>query len=385
MRYTKSPDGKPIPQAEIYTKEEHGIPLDRIDPDALFITRKLRSAGFEAYIVGGAVRDLLLGRRPKDFDVATNAHPKAIKKVLPFSRIIGKRFRLVHVYFPGDKIIEVATFRSNVPGEANVFGTLEEDAKRRDFTLNALYYCPKDQYVIDQVGGVKDIRKKRLSNVIPLDIIFDEDPVRMLRAVKYATASGFTIPGGIAAQIRKKAPLMGQISPSRLTEEFYKILLSGRSKDIFQNLSKNALLEFIVPAFHRYLGSGFFSKARKSFGSILTLLDQEVKDGRAQDRTDLMRVILLPLLELEGWKERATTENFEEIVQWVKGFFKPIVPSNKEIDGALRDLYRLWAVRPPRRRPPRPSRPRHSAAGAAAHPHQNHSHEPRKKRPPQTE
>lgn len=364
IRYTKAADGKSVPQAEVYTKDEHRISLDSIDPDALFICRKLRQAGFEAYIVGGAVRDLLLGKKPKDFDISTNAHPKAIKKVLPFSRIIGKRFRLVHVYFPGDKIIEVATFRSNVAGDANVFGTLEDDAKRRDFSMNALYFDPKDQYVIDQVGGVKDIRKKRLSHVIPLDIIFDEDPVRMLRAVKYATASGFSIPGPIAAKIRAKASLMAGISPSRLTEEFYKILFSGKARLVLPALAKYGVLQYFVPNFHRYLKAGLFSPKPAKFLQFLDLLDEEVKKGEALDRSDLMRVLLFPLLANEGWQAKATTDNFETLVSWIKEFFKPIIPSNKEIDTALRDIYRLWAVRAPRKRPPRPPRGRSGGGGS---------------------
>jgi hypothetical protein len=168
LRYTTDESGKTAVQAEIYTKDDHGIGKEKIDPDAYMITRRLRQLDFEAYIVGGAVRDLLLGREPKDYDIATNATPRQLKRIFSRSRIIGRRFRLVHVYFRGMKFIEVATFRSGAEGDANTFGTLEEDVRRRDFSLNALYYCPRDEYIIDHVGGLQGHPKRRLENVIPL-------------------------------------------------------------------------------------------------------------------------------------------------------------------------------------------------------------------------
>lgn len=353
-RYTKDSQGRQVKLADIYTKEEHGISLKDIDPDVVFITRKLRAAGFEAYVVGGAVRDLLIGRKPKDFDVATDAHPRSIKKVLPFSRIIGKRFRLVHVYFPGDKIIELATFRALTPGDANAFGTMEEDVRRRDFTLNALFYDPKDELVIDHVGGVQDIRKKRLSNVIPLETIFKEDPVRMLRAVKYATSSGFTIPGPIAQRIKKEASLMAAISPSRLTEEFFKILQGGLAEKIFGALNKFDVLKYFCPKLAESLPKGFFGRPKVNLAPALGVLDQEVKVSEGPlDRSTLVALIILPLLVQSRWNQKATSDNFDQIINWLKDWFKPIIPSNKELDTALREIYRGWAVRPPRKRPPR--------------------------------
>ncbi|NNM54781.1 MAG: hypothetical protein HKM06_01540 [Spirochaetales bacterium] len=364
VRYTKSKDGKAVKQAEVYTQEEHGLTLNQMDSDALFITRKLRSAGYEAYIVGGAIRDLLLGRKPKDFDVVTDAHPRAIKKVLPFSRIIGKRFRLVHVYFPDNKIIEVATFRSNVEGDNNVFGTLEEDAKRRDFTLNALYYCPKDQYIIDQVGGVADIRRRRLVNVIPLDLIFDDDPVRMLRGIKYTTTGKLSLSSAMASQIRKKAPLLASMSPARLTEEFYKILFSGMSAEILQNLSKYRLLEFITQGLGQELRTGFLKPAPKELLEGLRLLDEAVKSAQEIDRASALTFLIAPWMESKGWRSKATTENFEDAIRLLKDFFQPLLPSNAELENALRGMYRVWAVRTPRRRPPRT---RHRRPPAPSH------------------
>ena len=358
VRYSKSADGKPVKQAEVYTKEEHGLKLDQIDPDALFITRKLRAAGYEAYIVGGAVRDLLMGRKPKDFDIATDAHPRTIKKVLPFSRIIGKRFRLVHVYFAGGKIIEVATFRSNVEGDNNVFGTLEEDAKRRDFSFNALFYDPKDQYIVDQVGGMKDVKAKRLKNVIPLEHIFDEDPVRMVRAAKYATTGDFTIPWHLSTKIRQKAPLLAAISPSRLTEEFYKILHSGKSKPIFTTMAKLKVLDHFVPSLGKELGKPLFNPLAKVLSAGLQLLDDEISHGKEPDRTTSLTFLVAPLLEHQGWATKATQEDFEPLMAQLKEWFRPIIPSNQELENTLRSLFRVWAVRTPRKRPPRPRRRR---------------------------
>lgn len=358
IRYAKSADGKPVKQAEVYTKEEHGLKLEDIDPDALFVTKKLRSAGYESYIVGGAVRDLLMGRKPKDFDIATDAHPRAIKKILPFSRIIGKRFRLVHVYFPGNKIFEVATFRSDVEGDNNVFGTLEEDAKRRDFSINALFYDPKDQYIVDLVGGMKDIRARRIRNVIPLEEIFDDDPVRMIRAAKYSTTIQFQIPGSLRSKIRQKSALLEGISPARLTEEFYKILHSGKAAGIFEAMAKLTILEHFVPLLGGPLKRPWFNHRAKALSEGLGLLDNAVNTGKEVDRSTALTYILAPVLESEGWRTRATSEDFEPLLAQIKQWFQPILPSNQELENALRSLYRVWAVRAPRKRPPRNRRRR---------------------------
>ncbi len=363
IRYSKNAAGKPVKSAEVYTLKEHGIPLEKVDPEAVYICKRLRQGGYEAYIVGGAVRDLLNGKVPKDFDIATDAHPRSVKKVLPFSRIIGKRFRLVHVYFPGNKILEVATFRQGDAGdEANVFGTMEEDVRRRDFTMNALYYDPKDQYVIDFVGGYKDIKTKKLVNVIPLEQIFTEDPVRMIRAVKYATVSGFKIPFQIQWQIKSKTSLLKEISPSRLTEEFYKILTSGNAGPIFYASLKYKVLESILPRFALFLKT----KEGKGFEKALAELDHWANTTVEKDRLSSFRLLTIPLLNALDFSSFATTENFEELTTEIKNFFKPIVPPNREVDETLRELYKEWNIRAPRKRPPREHR--HSDAEPLTHP-----------------
>lgn len=347
-KYALNSYGKPVRTAEIYTKTEHPIQLEDIDPDALFVCRKLRAAGYETYVVGGAIRDLLIGKKPKDFDVVTSAHPRIIKKVLPRSRIIGKRFRLVHVVCPGNKIVEVATFRSDKTEDANVFGTLEEDVRRRDFSCNALYYDPKEETIIDHVDGVKDIKHRVLRNLIPLDRLFVEDPVRMIRAVKYAVLGDLKIGWGLGHKIRAQAQLLNTISPSRLTEEFYKILLSGKSSKLFDELYRYEVVKYFLPNLHQNYG-----KIKERFHASLKVLDQAVLDASPEqplERNDAFCLMLEGILLAMGQKELATKEFFDLQIDWIKNFFRPIVPSNRECDLSLRALYKLWNVRAPKPR-----------------------------------
>ena len=180
QRYGTNEKGQRVPIASIYTAGEHPIKKNMISPQALQVIDTLRGAGYRAYIVGGAVRDLLAGKKPKDFDVATDALPNRIRKIFPNAWIIGKRFKLAHVIFPDRYIIEVATFRSVSSGNFNaVYGTIEEDVRRRDFTVNALFFDPEKEQLIDYVGGFADLKAHRLVNILPLETIFDSDPGRM--------------------------------------------------------------------------------------------------------------------------------------------------------------------------------------------------------------
>ena len=249
FRYTSDKNGRPVKAAIIYTETEHCINKADIDPDALRVLKQLKSYGFEAYIVGGAVRDLLLKKEPKDFDLVTDATPARIKKMFRNSCIIGKRFRIVHIFF-GRKIFEVTTFRSFAEGTTigNAFGTIEEDVHRRDFTLNALYYDPAKNHIIDYVGGVKDIRAGKIVPVIPLRQIFCEDPVRMLRAVKYAASTGFKMSFFLKRKIASSAHLLATVSPSRLTEELVKILNSNYAAEIAELALQSGLYMYLQPA-----------------------------------------------------------------------------------------------------------------------------------------
>jgi poly(A) polymerase len=172
IRYSAEENGKPVKKAVVYTQNEHGINFSDVDREAVFIIERLQANGYETYIVGGAVRDLILKKAPKDFDIVSAASPVRIKKIFRNARIIGHRFRLVHVYF-GPRIYEVSTFRSIKDGPtSNTFGTIEEDVLRRDFTLNALFYDPLKQIVVDYVGGIQDIRNRKIRPIIPLAYIF---------------------------------------------------------------------------------------------------------------------------------------------------------------------------------------------------------------------
>ncbi|MEZ5316411.1 MAG: polynucleotide adenylyltransferase PcnB [Vicinamibacterales bacterium] len=259
----------------IVPRAEHSISRKNIDPDALKVLYRLRDNHFTAYLVGGGVRDLLLGRQPKDFDIGTDAHPYQIKKLFRNCWIIGRRFRLAHVKF-GQKTIEVATFRKNVPDtpsdppveettvvasvpEApesasaspihrdNTFGTPEEDAFRRDFTVNGLFYDISTFSVIDYVGGLKDLEDRMLRSIGDPKVRFVEDPVRMTRAAVFAARLDFRMDDEVRAAIAQHRKLITLASPARLLEEYFKILRSGYAEASFRALLETRLLELVTP------------------------------------------------------------------------------------------------------------------------------------------
>src|ERR1700674_2735933 len=241
----------------IIPRVEHPISRRDIDPDALKVLYRLRQYDHVAYLVGGSVRDLLLGRRPKDFDIGTSAHPHHVKKLFRNCWIIGRRFRLAHVKF-GSKVIEVATFRRQLaPGEEvvadgvpapdpstvdgkrlihhdNTFGTPEEDAFRRDFTINALFYDIATFSVIDYVGGLDDLSARVVRSIGDPETRLKEDPVRMLRAVAFASRLDFTIDPPVLEAIRLHRQAIATSAPPRLLEEYYKILRSGCAEKTFR-------------------------------------------------------------------------------------------------------------------------------------------------------
>lgn len=231
--------------------------LDRaaIDPDADRVVRKLNRAGFKAYLVGGCVRDLLVGKKPKDFDVATSATPNEIKATFRNSRIIGRRFRLAHVFF-GSKIIETSTFRANPRDEDeidllirrdNVFGTETEDARRRDFTINGLFYDVEREEVIDHVGGLADLEAKLIRTIGDPDVRFQEDPVRMLRAIKFAARLDFGFePTTWRALLRWRGEI-SKCAPPRLLEEIHRLLRGGAARRSFELLVETGGLAVLSP------------------------------------------------------------------------------------------------------------------------------------------
>lgn len=341
VRYSTSNNGKPIKQAEIYTHDEHGISRADIDPDAYKIVKRLRSFGHTAYIVGGAVRDLLLGKMPKDFDIATDASPNRIKKLFRNSRVIGKRFRLVHIFFRGEKIIEVSTFRAkDSEGFKPVYGGVEEDVYRRDFTLNALYYCPIDGLVLDYVGGVRDIRAKRLRQVIPVSRIFDEDPVRMIRAMKYATTSGFTIVAPLRRQLKRSKDALQDCSASRLTEELFKILLSGSAAAIVAELLRHDLLQYLMPQLDFLLQERSLGDYREAFFHRLDELDELKRQKGELTRGDAIAFLCVDFLFAISEVGKQERIPFKDAFGELKHFIRPVSPANKEVEEALTVLLR---------------------------------------------
>lgn len=343
-RYGKDNNGRPVKKAVVYTREEHLIPAYKIDPDAFKIVQRLKDNGYTAYIVGGAVRDLLIGKTPKDFDIVTDATPSKIKRIFRNSRIIGRRFRLVHVIF-GLKIFEVSTFRSTIDGSVgNSFGTIDEDVMRRDFTINALYYDPILEQVIDYVGGVRDIKKSILRPVIPVDKIFVEDPVRMLRAIKYSSTTDCQMAWSLRRKIKHSAHLLSPVSPSRLTEEMLKIINSGHSFEIVSECLATDLYMYLQPSATAMMFND--PQFEKNYLINLKSLDELVsKDKDARLGKKLVFLIKDFILTLTDWKkEILNSSSVGEIYikTWTecRNFVLPMNPQRTELEYAIRTSLR---------------------------------------------
>lgn len=299
---------------EVIGRDQHIISRRNISPNALRVLYKLREAGFAAYLVGGAVRDLLLDGHPKDFDVATDAHPEQVKQLFRNCRLIGRRFRLAHVHY-GSEIIEVATFRGSsddgsgarelVDGRIvrdNVYGTIEEDAIRRDFTINALYYAVEDFSVRDYVGGYRDVEDRILRLIGDPERRFREDPVRMLRAARFAAKLGFRIEPNALAAIGKLKQLVADAPPARLFDECLKLFLAGHALQSFRVLREYDLLNTLLPN---------FTSAMKREPATLQLIeaalqntDDRVHQGKSVTPAFLFAALLWPALQ-EAIENRA--------------------------------------------------------------------------------
>ncbi|MGD9389681.1 MAG: polynucleotide adenylyltransferase PcnB [Thioalkalispiraceae bacterium] len=246
-------------QPVIIPRAEHNISRKDISEPALKVLYRLKKAGYAAYLVGGGVRDLLLGKHPKDFDVATDASPEEVRALFSNCRLIGRRFRLAHVHF-GREIIEVATFRGhheNGEGEGvvengmilrdNVYGTVEEDAMRRDFTVNALYYNIADFSVVDYTGGLQDLKQHKLRLIGDPMVRFKEDPVRMLRAIRFAAKLEFQLHETIDRLIAEQGKLLANVPAARLFDEILKLFLSGHGVSAYHLLKEHDLLQYLFP------------------------------------------------------------------------------------------------------------------------------------------
>jgi poly(A) polymerase len=346
FRYGTSPDGRVEKKAHIFTEREHGIDPRLVDPDAVWVVRRLRKEGFHAYVVGGAVRDLVVGRTPNDFDVATDAHPQQVRRAFRSARIIGRRFRIVHVYCGRDKIIEVTTFRARGSGaiEAsddtasrdanNLFGTMEEDSERRDFTINALYYCPVDRQIIDYVDGYNDIRQRKLRTLAPAEASFSEDPVRMIRAVKYASLMRFPVPFSMSVLIRRYHDSLLGCSRERVTEEMYKILTSGGAAETFELGFRLRLFATIFPAIAadmrehrvRFTGSPLLERLRR--------LDADYAGGQVLPRSSMFGFLFRDLIQAREDLLRDPEARFL-IQQYLRTASEPLFPSKRDLAEAV--------------------------------------------------
>jgi poly(A) polymerase len=291
---------KPI----IYPRKDHTISRKQISNAALKVLYGLHDNGYRACLVGGAVRDLLLGRAPKDFDIATDAHPEKIREIFKKSRLIGRRFRLAHVRF-GREIIEVATFRSSheISGSEsgvsqegqilrdNVYGTLEEDVWRRDFTINALYYDIRDFSVIDYVGGVTDLRQGLIKLIGKPIVRYREDPVRMLRAIRFAAKLDFTIARSSMSPIPSLIHLLNEISPARLFDETMKLFNAGHALAVYERLFEIGLLALLYPSTRRVQSSDLDCH-NKFVRKALRNTDYRISNGKSVNPAFLISVFL---------------------------------------------------------------------------------------------
>lgn len=361
IRYQTSDSGKRKKLAEVYTRDEHGIGRERIAHEALTVTRRLERAGHQAYIVGGAVRDLLIGISPKDYDIATDAHPRHVRKLFRRSRIIGKRFQLVHVYVQ-ESILEVATFRALPDEDAdhstreanNLFGTMAEDVKRRDFTMNALYYDPKQEQIVDYVGGVADIRQKRVRVLNPAETSFAEDPVRMIRAIRYAATTGFKIPGKVSRTIRRMSDRLANCPISRLTEEMFKMLACGHSADCFRAAHQHGVLGHLLPT----ISGGFDSGKGDEVCSRLASIDAAIQAEQDPGKSRMLAAMCEPFMTITDEVGLDLDLYRKELFRMCKQVISPLTPPNADVGKAVEHMMMEHGLQVPKRRRRKPKRRR---------------------------
>ncbi len=334
--------------------EEHGIDPKLVSTNAIRVTKGLQDAGFKAFLVGGAVRDLLLGIKPKDFDVATDATPEQIVKLFRRARIIGRRFQLVHVMF-GSDTIETSTFRANQPHNAekdehgrvlrdNVFGSQLDDAARRDFTVNALFYDPASQVVIDYHHGVADVKAKMMRIIGGPEQRYREDPVRMLRAVRFAAKLGFEIDDATRAPIARLAPLIENVPSARLFDEMLKLFFSGHALACLKRLRAEGLHHGVLPLLDVVLEQ---PKGERFVTLALESTDERIRIGKPASPSFLFACLLWHEV-LKAWEENKTRGDY------------PIPALNAAMDSVLdaqteklaiqrryaSDMREIWGLQP---------------------------------------
>ena len=325
------------------------IPQDQIDPDAAKVVRRLARNGFAAYLVGGCVRDLLLGRKPKDFDVATSATPPEIKALFRNCRIIGRRFRLAHIFF-GQKIIETSTFRAN-PREVdagddelldaeqghgdnelyirrdNVFGSAEEDARRRDFTINGLFYDLDGDKVIDYVEGLPDLERRTVRTIGDPDVRFREDPIRILRALKFAARLNFEIEPATYAAILTHKGEIAKCAPPRVLEEIYRLLRGGAARRSLELLQATGVLTVLVPELHRLLAQEGDHVGAERLIQTLDAIDALVRGGYNPSNALLVCALIAPFIFEQLFEAEGDAQQTRDAIAIIEQIAEPIVQS----------------------------------------------------------
>ena len=340
----------------VVDRSNHPISRRRIPENVLKVLYRLHRSGYRAYLCGGSVRDLLMNRQPKDFDIATDAHPTAIRRLFRNSRIIGRRFRLVHVIFQ-DMIVEVSTFRREpdrgleenaelLITDDNTFGSPLQDARRRDLTINALFYNIADFSVIDYVEGLDDLKQKRVRVIGDPDIRFREDPVRMLRAIEFSSRLDFTIERETYDAILRHRGEILKASPPRVSEEILELLRRGWARGAFRLMVETGLLEPLLPEVYRAIAGD----RTPHFWKMLEVLDRTVQSGRKISDAVLLAVLLLPWVmnELEQEETRKQRLRVGEAVIFIRDLIQPVyarlalpATTRHHIEQALETLWRL--------------------------------------------
>lgn len=352
-----TPENQQVQEAEIYSRDQHCISRNNIDSDALKIMYRLIRFGHKAYLVGGGVRDLLLDKKPKDFDIATDATPGQIRSLFRNSRIIGRRFKLAHIYFKNRKIIEVSTFRDvqdpidledDVSKEDliitrdNKYGTAATDALRRDLTINGLFYDLSTFSIIDFVGGMQDLKSGIIRVIGDPDVRYVEDPVRILRVVRHAARADFQIEQNCFDAILRNHELI-TLSPSMRTyEELKKDLSSGYSLDIFRLLHKAAILQHLIPDFT--VNDGQMLDASHPFSQSLERLDTLLREGKTPSHTAILGVISIFLAASENTAVADLVDSFDNrshIQEHLSSCFVKLAVPRKERE-RIEDVLALW-------------------------------------------
>jgi poly(A) polymerase len=306
-----NPDGagelQILPEPKIIPRSEHPISRANIDVEVLKVLYRLHHKGYRAYLVGGSVRDLWLAKTPKDFDIATDAHPQEIRRLFRNSRIIGRRFRLVQVFFKGGKVVEVSTFRSrsefdgegDVLAPNNTFGTPAEDAQRRDLTINGLFYDIGDFSILDYVGGLEDLQNKLVRVIGPPELRFRRDPARMLRVLRHAARTGFGIDQAAWSGIQSHRHLIRLCNPSRLRDELLKDFKSGYCNDFIGLMLESGLFSATLPHIEEFLQDpSTLAAVKNRFQEIYAVIDALTRSGLSFSETFFWTGLLIPFLEV---------------------------------------------------------------------------------------